>query len=68
MNQILDNNDGKEKINNNIPLLLDNMGLAQKFVQVFPEDVTENPNEFFGQPNTLKQLAFSSKGKSEERF
>ena len=33
-----------------------NIGLTKKFVQVFPQDGTENPNELFGQPNTIKYV------------
>lgn len=32
--------------------------MAKKFLQVFPKDVTENPNEIFGQPNTKNSIQF----------
>ena len=35
----------------------ENIGLAKKFVQVFPQDVTENPDELFSQPNTTDWVA-----------
>ena len=34
-------------------ILFDYIGLAKKFVWVFPEDVVKNPNELFGQPNSF---------------
>ena len=34
------------------------IGLAKKFIWVFPYDVMEDLNQFFGQPNTL-QMPFS---------
>lgn len=30
--------------------------MAKKFIRVCPEDVTENPNELFGQPNIAWQI------------
>lgn len=43
---------------NLINCFLKNIWMAKKFIRVFPKDVTENPNELFGQPNTKNAIQF----------
>ena len=35
-------------------VLNDVLGWPKSFVQVFPEHLTKNPNDLFGQPSTIK--------------
>jgi len=43
---------------NFINCFLKNIWMAKKFIRAFPKDVTENPNELFGQPNTKNSIQF----------
>ena len=43
----------QEKLLECLPVCFLGIGLAKKFVQVFPEDGMENPNELFSQPNKI---------------
>ena len=47
--------------------MLENIGLAKKFIQVFHKRLWENPNELFGQPNILA-LRLTCVGKSPRDF
>ena len=39
-----------------------NIGLAKKFVQVYPAILQENPKELFGQPSTWKKSILQGPG------